>query len=87
MAVYYTTIKVWGSGPFSIDMLRYDKCYPATEVDSIRIASNLKAKQREEITSDYPIRLVCVHSHRSWMPAIIRWRSFGWTVAMERKLN
>lgn len=41
-AVYRTKFVVTGKGPFPIDMLRYDRCYPVEAKDSQAVASSLQ---------------------------------------------
>ena len=63
---------VKGYGPFPIDMLRYDRCWPASEED---------AAQAQYPGSDgATVRLVAHESNRHWQPTRARWESFGWKV-------
>ncbi len=57
-------IAVIGAGQFPIDMLRYDKCWPAAGVLEV----------------DGPERIVVIESRSEgyWTPD--RWSSFGWIV-------
>lgn len=56
---------VEGSGPFPIDMLRYDLCWPAKEAHSYHLL----------ITDDRRIVLKGLK-----LPTTRRWESFGWRV-------
>lgn len=60
-----------GSGPFPIDMLRYDCCSPATEEDSHLIEKSMNDYKRWEI---------CVISNlkRKWTSG--RWHSFSCSI-------
>jgi len=69
---YPIKIFVMGSGKFPIDMLRYDRCVPATESDANGIASR-EAYGR-------CIGLIRFSSARRSAPNIARWKSFGWVV-------
>jgi hypothetical protein len=61
-------VVVEGSGSFPIDMLRYDKCWPSTESDSITI-------------TDEGLRSVTLtYSGIVPQPTNGRWNSFGWMV-------
>lgn len=63
---YYVT----GRGPFPVDMLRHDACWPAGPEDATRLLT-------EE--GERSIRFT---SHRP--PEPDRWWSFGWSVGNER---
>ena len=65
------TFTVKGSGPFPIDMLRYDLCYPKSEQDSYRLEKTFQPRDR----SDHVVRLVSAKA-----PTEARWGSFGWLV-------
>lgn len=63
---------VTGSRDFPVDMLRYDRCWPAHESDSTTMA-----------TACDPGALglsltIVMRGMRS--PTVERWRSFGWSV-------
>jgi hypothetical protein len=64
--------KVTGRGPFPIDMLRYDRVYPASEGDSYTMGG--------EIGADQGSRTVEVEG-RGCTPA--RWLSFLWAVVVD----
>ena len=72
---------VSGDGPFPVDMLRYDNCFPAEASDSISIG--ICRHDREQYRELRSVRLN-YHSARKTAsreditPA--RWQSFGWTV-------
>lgn len=72
VAVYQ--FEVEGSGEFPYDMLRYDMCWPATEMyDSAQLST--RKNERRKVT---------LRGLRS--PTDGRWRSFGWTVLREREV-
>ena len=59
-------------GAFPVDMLRYDRCYPASEEDAKAIAQSLAERGREP----YRVELKALSlSREHWTRA--RWRSFG----------
>jgi hypothetical protein len=66
------TFVVTGKGPFPIDMLRHDQCYPAAPADVDSIEFSLRPKDR-------PVKrkiMLSTHAH----PNVDRWNSFGWSV-------
>ena len=69
------TITVSGVGPFPLDMLRYDGCFPDTSVDveKIRGSFNILGPNK------WSIRVVKI-SQQKWEPTTKRWESFGWKV-------
>ena len=72
------TSKIFGG--FPIDMLRYDRCRPATENDSAVITYSLVRRGRFNI-SESEVKLVSIE-HPQWVPTEGRWKSFGWEVVM-----
>lgn len=75
---YETIVTVEGDGPFPIDMLRYDCCFPDSETMSERI----------DFLNDQHNRVIELRRRglnpRLGQHSIGRWRSFGWTVIDER---
>jgi hypothetical protein len=63
------TFTVLGEGPFPVDMLRYDLCYPKSQSDSGEIERSYKRSLRDEH------RVTLVSSKH---PTEERWGSFGW---------
>lgn len=63
-------IAVVGSGPFPIDMLRYDSCAPRTQSDSAAI--------KEPHTRIVQFRMFIQEANQG--PEEARWRSFNWVV-------
>jgi len=62
--------------PFPLDMLRYDNCVPATEVDA-----NEMARSVERYTpKGTRIALRRFVRHGGSEPQFGRWESFGWTI-------
>lgn len=61
---YYVT----GGGQFPLDMLRYDRCWPAGGEDAAKL----------DWTGQPGFRSVKMQSHRE--PTIDRWSSFQWSV-------
>lgn len=77
--VYFATFTVEGSTAFPIDMLRYDHCYPASESDSVQIASSLLPERMVEPRSRR-ITLRQWRYERNRPPAVARWQSYRWRV-------
>jgi len=79
---YVCKFKVTGSGSFPIDMLRYDRAIPATELDSSRIHNTFVPTTFDPITVSV-IRYTEGKQTLSFgdMPTLRRWESFGWTVS------
>ena len=67
-------ITVSGSGTFPYDMLRYDRCVPATESDSYVMAGTEQRK----------VTLIMFSSLRNGGPTDDRWKSFSWKVEEAR---
>lgn len=68
MKRYTFTFK--GHGPFPLDMLRYDSCWPKAGSDVKQIEWSLDwTEQRKE-------RFVTLEADNE--PTIERWKSFGW---------
>jgi hypothetical protein len=86
-----TYFTVQGTGPFPIDMLRYDRCWPAEEQSTLILARSC-APRSCACDPDQP----CAHESlwdcgRCWEiqlctegpgPTVDRWRSFGWAVTV-----
>ena len=68
------TFSVEGSGPFPIDMLRFDLCFPKSETDSGQITRSYMPRERGTR---------CVILVSSKQPTQGRWESFGWKVTTE----
>lgn len=72
MKIIRFRLTVEGSGAFPIDMLRYDHCWPASEIDSGRMDRDWGGEMRQvQLFTD---------QHRHWQPTVDRWRSFTWRV-------
>ena len=67
--------RVTGSSTFPIDMLRYDRCWPATTEDAVAIGTSL---QRDRTRMERTIHLVGLRP-----PTIGRWQSFMWSCVEE----
>lgn len=79
MPTYTHRFSVSGKYPFPVDMLRYDGAHPASERDSSKVTSAIKADTREDVSLSYMIELVVVNAHKYWRPTTGRWYSFGWS--------
>ncbi len=62
-----------GSISSVLDMMRYDKCYPATEADSGR----LEMSRPDSRDRSFGEHLVIFMAHSPAAPTIGRWASFG----------
>lgn len=71
-----TVYTVRGRGAFPIDMMRYDRSYPYSEENSIRIQKSLTNVEREE----FEVTLIRLNAPSNWNPGAVRWSSFCWTV-------
>lgn len=70
---------------FPFDMLRYDRCHPASESDSSVItmcSEPRKYRGPKSTIEDYEVSLVR-YAHKQWRPTEGRWESFGWEVIYE----
>lgn len=63
--------EVTGSTRFPLDMLRYDRAWPATSVDATAAANHRPYEKRT-------VKLRGLNN-----PAVGRWASFGWRVTHE----
>jgi hypothetical protein len=64
--------QVEGAGRFPFDMLRYDCCFPYTEIDTACMVADKVSR-----------RIVTLARHietKESLPCDGRWRSFGWRV-------
>jgi hypothetical protein len=73
-------IVVEGRGPFPLDMLRYDRCYPRSEADANRAQDEERVTERRRIELTHREPGSPDGRGRHWMPEIGRWESFGWPV-------
>lgn len=76
-AMIFYKFKVTGSRwAFPLDMLRRDRCFPATERD----AGLIRASFNPDYVGPLCIELVTCQERKHWMPNERRWESFDWTV-------
>ncbi len=68
--------RVEGRGPFPVDMLRHDRCWPDTAADAIALECTLEQAR--------DVRSVTLATIDKWSPNRARWLSFGWPVQDER---
>ena len=69
--MYITTFRVRGKGPFPLDMLRYDQCWPHTPLD----VENMNETHERDIV------IAKAHPYRTGGNLTVeRWNSFGWAV-------
>ena len=65
---------------FPIDMLRKDRCWPASESDSVKLqcaARSVVDFMETYVADDEP----CIVLHGLEYPTAARWESFGWALA------
>lgn len=72
-ATFFHEFVVEGSGSFPIDMLRYDSCWPRTEIDSSKITFTGEPLERRQVE-------LATLTRSPWEPTEGRWASFGWHV-------
>jgi hypothetical protein len=68
---------VKGRGVFPFDMLRYDRCFPASERDS-RLIEDTTHPRRALDPAETTVTLAMADPKR--LPTEARWASFRWTV-------
>jgi len=73
---YRFEFDVTGALGFPIDMLRYDRCTPATEQDSSKILDSIS----NPLSGQVCVRICAQGKPKSWQPTHGRWDSFGWRV-------
>lgn len=69
----YHTFSVEGRGSFPVDMLRYDQCWPTSEVDASHVMATFERR-----TGVREARIVFLTGLTT--PTDGRWESFGWRV-------
>lgn len=68
--------RVQGRGPFPLDMLRYDACFPRSETDA-----NVAQRDGEMTRGESRIvELTALDRASYWTPTEGRWKSFGWVL-------
>lgn len=70
----FHTFVVEGRGSFPIDMLRYDSCWPTSEIDAGLVARSFERRQGVR-----RVETISITGMRA--PTDGRWESFGWKVA------
>ncbi len=77
--------KVRGTGPFPLDMLRYDAAWPASGEDagliedSVRLYT-LRDDERQSVREHIRSHGIELATDYIGAPTVGRWESFGWTV-------
>jgi hypothetical protein len=74
--VYFDTFDVTGRGPFPLDMLRYDHCWPASQDAVSRIGASLSPQREPAAEQTIRLRRWTNEPKASLNP---RWHSYGWT--------
>lgn len=67
--------RVYGRGPFPVDMLRHDCCYPADTTSAFQIMEDASGG----IETYRKVREVVLITNMRLGPTVERWRSFGWS--------
>lgn len=75
--------QVSGTGRFPIDMLRHDRCTPASECDSGVLTRTYTRSHHGRANGEVVVNLFKPGSRKVEGPTEARWKSFGWTVAPE----
>lgn len=83
MARYRQTFVVEGTGTFPYDMLRYDHCWPALEIESTLLDSNQLFRDENWFKTPRRIKLARETESKVNLPTVARWQSFGWKVDLE----
>ena len=71
---YTHSFTVTGRGPFPLDMLRRERCFPSSELDA------MYAQHENPDSSPRTVKLERPEGGRWWRPNFGRWESFGWRV-------
>lgn len=79
MKPYMHEFEVEGVGPFPLDMLRYDHCWPARESEDVATMHKMSTYEGATRLKRQRIRLKTVWE-KAWQPTTARWISFGWRV-------
>lgn len=86
-AHYAVATRARGTATFPIDMLRYDRCYPLREIDSVLIAQNVTdPHQRFEEDKIYLVKYSDKAAEKGQF-TFARWDSFGWKVELVDKFQ
>ena len=72
MIVFRQRFEVEGHGQFPVDMLRYDACFPDSEIDSGKIDRSLDGSS----IGTWRVRLMRFVWRKSDVPTSDRWKSF-----------
>lgn len=74
MLKYANEFIIRGIGELPLDMMRYDRATPLTQMD-VSIANNHESREVSEI------KLVRFAQNKNDGPTVDRWKSFGWQVS------
>jgi hypothetical protein len=74
---YLYTYTVNGNSKFPVDMLRHDRCWPASENEALDLQDWLNG--RTIVHGVFAVVTFTLRSNQA--PTEGRWQSFGWTVA------
>ena len=81
--VFSLRFEVIGSGAFPVDMLRYDQCYPASEVDSALMQPHERGQRAINLVTVRPYYdrgEPCRLAENGGFITVDRWHSFNWEV-------
>lgn len=73
MTSRFHRFRVTGTGPFPVDMLRYDCCWPADQDSAVYIAASIP----NGLPEGFKHSITLTGCQR---PTIARWHSFGWQI-------
>lgn len=79
MRLHRFTVEGFPDAGFPIDMLRFDTCWPRSQEDAEKIATQLTARGTEIEAGRVRVTLSGMQE-----PTLARWKSFGWSVSTDR---
>lgn len=89
MPSYLVTFTVKGLGPFPIDMLRYDCCYPASAEDAVKIMSRTSEPREITLKTHRAVSktFLKLQIDDQKLPAVGRWKSFQWEISRSPSIS
>jgi hypothetical protein len=81
--ISFTVISKKPFNDFPIDMLRYDRCFPATDEDALNISTRILIDGEEKEPVRVKLLKYAETKETGFQISHSRWESFGWTVVEE----